>query len=203
MTVYVDDYQYPGRLEGRPVLWSHLLADTRDELHAFAAGIGLKREWFQPKCRAEDAEKCPHWHYDVTEGKRQEAIAAGARPVTYREAGALLRDRRDAMRAAAESAAVQKPPAPPRVKRAARWNSELRRHSWTKDREHFKHCDFCGVVVENKHAADLRTWWQEWTWPGGDVGDNRQGGPVPKCPGPAGADGGGGRGFPVAAPAAS
>lgn len=36
----------------------HLVADTYDELHAFAKKMGLKREWFQQQSR---------WpHYDLT-----------------------------------------------------------------------------------------------------------------------------------------
>ena len=41
MTVYIDDMQRPatvGRITG---VWSHLLADTDDELHAFADRLGL------------------------------------------------------------------------------------------------------------------------------------------------------------------
>ena len=38
---------------------THLIADSLDELHAFAAKIGLKRYWFQ------DAKKL-HPHYDIT-----------------------------------------------------------------------------------------------------------------------------------------
>lgn len=71
MTVYVDDMRLParvGRLEAR---WSHLLADTDEELHAFAASIGLRRSW---------AQYPGTWksHYDVTDSKRAEAIRAGA-----------------------------------------------------------------------------------------------------------------------------
>lgn len=40
MTVYVDDMPIPAR-------WSHLMADTDEELHRFAASIGLRRSWAQ------------------------------------------------------------------------------------------------------------------------------------------------------------
>lgn len=49
----------------------HLTTDGPiDELHAFAARIGMKRAWFQtPDCVP---------HYDLTPMRRDAAIAAGA-----------------------------------------------------------------------------------------------------------------------------
>lgn len=91
MTVYVDDFRVPkriGRINGR---WSHLTADTPDELHEFAARIGLRRSWFQGRCRLASCDPCPHFHYDVVEAKRGEAISAGATAVTIRELGDLVR----------------------------------------------------------------------------------------------------------------
>jgi hypothetical protein len=93
MTVYVDDFRVParvGRLSGR---WSHLFVDQPDELHAFAAQLGLRRSWFQDKGDG-------LWHYDVTDSNRAEAIRLGAAPVTWREPGDLIRARRYADRAA-------------------------------------------------------------------------------------------------------
>lgn len=49
----------------------HLFADTEEELHALAAEIGLRREWFQKK-----PGRLPH--YDLTAAKRNQAIRAGA-----------------------------------------------------------------------------------------------------------------------------
>ena len=93
MTVYVDDARIPARVGRHDSRWSHLIADSQDELHAFAASIGLKRSWFQPGRPV--AGKPSHlWHYDVTDGKRQQAIAAGAVPVTWREMGDITRARR-------------------------------------------------------------------------------------------------------------
>jgi len=48
MAVYVDDARIPARVGPISARWSHLFADSQDELHAFAAGIGLKQSWFQP-----------------------------------------------------------------------------------------------------------------------------------------------------------
>lgn len=76
MTVYVDDWRQSakvGRFTGR---WSHLVATTEDELHAFAARLGLRRSWFQDGWSP---------HYDVTESKRVEAIKLGAEPVEWRD----------------------------------------------------------------------------------------------------------------------
>jgi hypothetical protein len=50
--------------------WCHLTADTLEELHAFAAKLGMKREWFQ--------DKVDRPHYDLTPGKRLQAIRLGA-----------------------------------------------------------------------------------------------------------------------------
>ena len=92
MTVYIDDMQRPatvGRITG---VWSHLLADTDDELHAFADRLGLKRSWHQKPGTAIS-------HYDVTEPKRQQAIALGAVQIGYmsRASTDLIRRRREAL----------------------------------------------------------------------------------------------------------
>lgn len=88
MTVYVDDARIParvGRLEGR---WSHLTADTREQLDAFAARLGLRPAWIQKA-------GTPLEHYDVTESKRQLAIRLGAVQITAREAGHQVVAKRD------------------------------------------------------------------------------------------------------------
>jgi hypothetical protein len=74
MSVYVDDMRLPARVGHLRARWSHLTADTKEELHAFAARIGLRRSWFQDKPRG-------LWHYDVTDTKRRQAIVAGALPI--------------------------------------------------------------------------------------------------------------------------
>lgn len=86
MSVYVDD----SFIYWRGYKWCHLQADTLDELHAFAQGIGLKREWFQKGSRPELD------HYDVTESKRKLALEAGAIEETWRSAAG--RNRRMRMR---------------------------------------------------------------------------------------------------------
>lgn len=60
--------------------WSHMVSDVgEDELHAFAARLGLKRSWFQCRPQASAA------HYDITPPKRALAIELGAIVVTSRE----------------------------------------------------------------------------------------------------------------------
>lgn len=66
MTVYVDDAVTLWR-EQR---WGHLMADTLDELHAFAQALGLPRRAFQNKTSGA--------HYDVTAALREQALVRGA-----------------------------------------------------------------------------------------------------------------------------
>lgn len=82
MTVYVDDgFCGPPGSWGKWTGGGHMQADTEEELHAFAARLGLKRSWYQPGSRPAAA------HYDLTAGKRKQAIALGAVSETWREAG--------------------------------------------------------------------------------------------------------------------
>jgi len=55
----------------------HLVADQIEELHHFAAKIGLKREHFQCKSR--------HPHYDLWGGKLESALENGAVVVGSKE----------------------------------------------------------------------------------------------------------------------
>lgn len=97
MTVYVDNFRVParvGRVNGR---WSHLSADTVDELHTFADRLGLQRSWFQERCKTRctrEGVPCPHWHYDVVEWRRQRAIQLGAVPIGIRDMGEFIGARR-------------------------------------------------------------------------------------------------------------
>ncbi len=76
MAIIVDEATWPWR--GRR--WAHLASDASlEELHAFAAGLGLRREWFQGD------------HYDVPAAVRDEAIARGAVTVSSRELVQRLR----------------------------------------------------------------------------------------------------------------
>ncbi len=66
MSVYVDDAVHPWR--GR--LWAHLMADTLEELHAFAERLGLPQYKFQDKRSGA--------HYDIDSALRERALALGA-----------------------------------------------------------------------------------------------------------------------------
>lgn len=96
MTVYIDDARIPAQVGRHRTTWSHLFADTQEELHAFAARLGLRRSWFQdpvktgkPKARP-GSRAAQNWHYDVTEGKRRQAVALGALEVGWRDAVAII-----------------------------------------------------------------------------------------------------------------
>lgn len=66
MAAYVDTV----KIKWRNKIWCHLVADSLDELHAFAREIGLKREWFQASAS--------YPHYDITLKTRSIAISKGA-----------------------------------------------------------------------------------------------------------------------------
>ena len=95
MTVYVDDMRMPARVGRIAARWSHLMADSDEELHRFATSIGLRRSW---------AQYPGTWksHYDVTDSKRAQAIAAGAVQIGYGspEWVALMRRKRAAQQRA-------------------------------------------------------------------------------------------------------
>lgn len=79
VTVYVDELadSTPYRAAGarwRFKQFCHLWADSVEELHEFAARIGMRREWFQPH------RLLPH--YDLTATRRREAIRQGAQPTS-------------------------------------------------------------------------------------------------------------------------
>jgi hypothetical protein len=90
MTVYVDDWRQRARLGHVDAQWSHLIADSDEELHRFAARLGMKEAWFQTDPRR------PHRsHYDVTEALRRQAISLGAVAITWRDIGRMMRERRE------------------------------------------------------------------------------------------------------------
>uniref|UniRef100_UPI003F499B35 DUF4031 domain-containing protein n=1 Tax=Amycolatopsis sp. CA-293810 TaxID=3239926 RepID=UPI003F499B35 len=100
MTVYVDDFTVPAT--GRAGRWSHLIADTEDELHAFATQLGMPRRWFQdPRVRSikrpipapTGSFAAETWHYDVTRSKRDLALQLGAVDVAWRDLPELIKHR--------------------------------------------------------------------------------------------------------------
>ena len=85
MAVYIDDFRVPWR--GRE--WSHLTADTADELHEFAALLGIPKRGFH-----HNPERPWKAHYDCPEAIREQALGLGAKPIGRREAAARLRAKR-------------------------------------------------------------------------------------------------------------
>lgn len=76
MTVYIDPPTWPGHGH----MWSHLVSDVSyEELHDFAAGLGVPRRAFQGD------------HYDIPSDARERAIELGATPVPARELVQRLR----------------------------------------------------------------------------------------------------------------
>lgn len=74
MTIMVDELRrWPTRIACFRSGSAHLTVDSGlgdvEELHAFAARIGLRRAWFQ-------SGSTPH--YDLTPGRRAAALRAGA-----------------------------------------------------------------------------------------------------------------------------
>jgi hypothetical protein len=74
MAVYVDD----ARIPWRDLHWSHMVAESEEELHRAAAALGIPRSRVQAKGRT--------LHYDLPEPWRQRAIAEGvAEPIGWRD----------------------------------------------------------------------------------------------------------------------
>jgi Protein of unknown function (DUF4031) len=96
VAVYVDDMRMEatvGTIHGR---WSHLYADSDQELHDFAERIGLQRSWFQQhRSRIPDH---PLNHYDVTESKRRQAINCGAIRHAFGDGGDYVMRRMESLK---------------------------------------------------------------------------------------------------------
>lgn len=76
MAVLLDPAVWPWRGER----WAHLVSDhSYEELHAFAARLGVPRRAFQGD------------HYDLPASLRDRALALGAEPVSCRELLTRLR----------------------------------------------------------------------------------------------------------------
>lgn len=78
MTVYVDNPMYARTASKKPrKLYAHMVADSFDELHAFAAKIGVKKHFFH-------RSKTAH-HYDINQDQYVIALKNGAQLVDSRE----------------------------------------------------------------------------------------------------------------------
>lgn len=75
MSVYVDpNLDWPITRKWPFGSVSHMYADTPEELHAFASRLGLKRWW----CSDKTQPNSKLLHYDLSPGKRKQAVAFGA-----------------------------------------------------------------------------------------------------------------------------
>jgi hypothetical protein len=110
--IYVDDMGLKAEVpNGKHVVrgkWSHLYADTHEELMTMAQLIRLNPDWIQHPGTGKE-------HFDVVQSKRAAAIKAGARPVSWRHAGEFFAARGKA--AAAERQAGADNPDPPGASR--------------------------------------------------------------------------------------
>jgi hypothetical protein len=79
--VYVDEAIW----KWRGLKWAHLLAEDIDDLHRFAARLGIHRSSYQGPPRT----SIPH--YDLTSYERQRAIAHGAIACSRDEIVAIVR----------------------------------------------------------------------------------------------------------------
>jgi hypothetical protein len=86
---YVDTLRSYPNAGLRYVEFCHLLADTREELHALADELGIPRRFFQ--------DHPWRWHHDIPAHVREQAVRLGALEVTMHEVGALLRTRRSTL----------------------------------------------------------------------------------------------------------
>lgn len=96
MATYVDDMRRQATVGRCSARWSHLIADTTEELLEFAKVLGLSPGWIQKPGTYRE-------HFDVTDGMRLRALAYGAVPITFQELTTVTRRIR-AERRSAESA---------------------------------------------------------------------------------------------------
>lgn len=89
MSVYVGVPMWPfGRM-----IMCHMVADTEAELDDMAAALGLRRAWKQHNPDRKPGTVGALVHYDVSKGKRAEAIRLGAIPLDDMHAEAEVLER--------------------------------------------------------------------------------------------------------------
>jgi hypothetical protein len=87
MTVYVDNMRRRATVGRTNGSWSHLLADSPEELREFANRLGLNSRWIQHEGTYRE-------HFDVVESVRQRAINLGAEAINWKQTGVLLNEKR-------------------------------------------------------------------------------------------------------------
>jgi hypothetical protein len=89
VTVYVDNMLRRATVGRIASEWSHLFADSTEELLAFGAQLGMRPEWLQhPGTHRE--------HFDLIKTKRLRALGLGAEPIAYPHGTAALLERKRA-----------------------------------------------------------------------------------------------------------
>lgn len=76
MTVYVDAPTWTKPVKNPRKSYAHMVADTHQELHEFAAKIGVKKHFIH---------RAGCTHYDITSEQHAVAVANGATEVDTRE----------------------------------------------------------------------------------------------------------------------
>jgi len=76
-----------GRTAPPPPLFG-LTADAEDELHAFAARLGIRRDSGTPVASQQELVTR---HYTLTDGEHDRAVVLGAQAITAREADKMAR----------------------------------------------------------------------------------------------------------------
>lgn len=87
MAVYVDSAKNKTPMYPHMV-FSHMIADTHDELLAMVDAIGVQRKWIQKAGQYDE-------HFDIVQSKRALAIANGAKEVSPKELVAVLEGKRN------------------------------------------------------------------------------------------------------------
>lgn len=87
MAVYVDDMYKTRMGEYGRMKMSHMVADTHEELVDMARRIGMNPDWIQNRGRGRHRE-----HFDVSKMMRDRAIRYGAKPITLRQLGQMIRE---------------------------------------------------------------------------------------------------------------
>lgn len=91
MTVYVDDMYTTSMGEFKRGMhtykMSHMIADTTEELKDMASKIGVDKKWLQYPGTYKE-------HFDITMAARERALRLGARSISMRQCGMMIRNRR-------------------------------------------------------------------------------------------------------------
>jgi hypothetical protein len=152
-----------------------MTADDPTEAHNFAARLRL------PSGRLQLAGT-PRWHWRLTTEDMEWAVTAGGKRVDLAVFRLLVAARQIQDGNVPAGVLVCGPPT-----RTPKYNPTLRRHSWVKDKEHWRHCRWCAVVTENVPIEHSGKWYFRWRWrvtaPGSWDGSTRDGKKLPTCPG--------------------